>query len=175
MIELIDIDGNIKFMSLIICGINYGNQDYVIYSIKRDEEEDNIFVSKLVKSSSGSAMDNNFSGGEKEALEDVVKSIISKDNIDVLKSKGIALNKDIDLVKINKFSVMNCYVTTVRRSLVREIMSNYGLFDSSKKKTVVKERDVSYFSKNNFPVLLLIILGVVVVVIFFLIILNFFK
>ena len=173
MIELIDIDGNIKFMSLIIGYVNYGNQLYVIYSVKRDEEDDNIFVSKLVNSSDGYAMDNNFSGGEKEAMESVIASILNKDSIDSLNEKGIQFVQDINLSEINKFSVTKCYVTTFKRRLIKECMQNYNLVGYEKKKVIVKEKEVSYFSKNNFPSVLLIILGIVIVLIAIFVIFNF--
>ena len=75
MIEVIDETTNQKLMALIISSFKYGNELYCLYSIKRDEENDNIFVSKLIKNSLGYTMDNNFEGGEKEAIKGAKKHI----------------------------------------------------------------------------------------------------
>ena len=175
MLELIDTDGNIKFMCSILCYINYGEQLYVIYSIKRDSEDDNIFVSKLVNSSDGYSMDSNFSADEKCALDDVVAAILNKDSVDKLSEKGIKFVNDINLSKINKFSVTRCYVTTFKRRLVKECMINYNLINSKKKVSVVREKEVSYFSKNNFPIVLLIVFGIVIILVAIFVIFNFIK
>lgn len=165
MIELIDVDGNIKFMATIITGINYGNELYVLYSIKRDNENDNLFISKVVKNSYGYVMDNNFSSGEKEAMDNVVASILNKDSFDKLKESGITFVKDIVLDDINRFSVSNCYVTTFNKILIDECISFYKFKVSDNKNTVVvKEKSVSYFSKNNRPSVYLIVIGIVVIV-----------
>ena len=174
MLELIDIDGNIKFMSYVLCYINYGEELYVIYSIKRDLEDDNIFVSKLVNSSTGYAMDNNFSAAEKGALDNVVASILNKDSIDKLSTQGIKFVDDIKLSEINKFSVTKCYVTTFKRRLVKDCMINYNLVRDNKV-SVVKEKSVSYFSKNNFPIVLLIVFGIMVILVAIIVIFNFIK
>lgn len=164
MIEIIDVDGNIKFMSLFICGIKYGEDYYAMYSIKRDSEYDNIFVSKLVRNSEGYAMDNSFSGGEKEALDEVIALILNKENVNLLGDKGISIVNDIKLGKVNKFSVTGCYVTTYKRSLIKECMINYGLLDVSRNVPKVKEKEVSYFSKGNISILSLIALGGIILV-----------
>lgn len=164
MIEIIDVDGNIKFMSLIICGIKYGEDYYVIYSIKRDSDYDNIFVSKLVRNSEGYVMDNDFSGGEKEALDEAISLILNKENVNVLRDKGISIIKNIKLGKVNKFSVTGCYVTTYKRSLIKECMINYGLLDVNREVPKVREKEVSYFSKGNISIFALIGFGIVILV-----------
>lgn len=165
MKEIIDIDSNTKFMSLIICVIMYGEDYYVVYSIKRDEINDNIFVSKLVLSSVGYVMDNSFDGGEKEVIDQVVNDILNKDNINVLNKNKIQILGDIEINGINKFSVEKCYVTTVSRDLVKDVMLNYGLISVSSNMAVVKERDLPTFSKGIVSNLFLIILGISVLII----------
>ena len=163
MIELIDIDGNIKFMATIITGIKYGNDFYVLYSIKRDGDADNLFISKLVNNSTGYVMDNSFSSGEKEAMDDVVADILNKSSLDKLKEKGIEFVSGISFNDVNRFSVTNCYVTTYRKDLLNECISYYNFsIDNKKSEVVVKEKSVSYFSKNNRPSVYLILLGLLV-------------
>ena len=165
MIEIIDVDGNIKFMSLTICCMKYGEDYYVIYSIKRDSDYDNIFVSKLVRNSEGYAMDNSFSGGEKEALDEVIALILNKENVNVLSDKGISIIKDIKLGKVNKFSVTECYVTTYKRSLIKECMINYGLLDVNREGRKVREEEVSYFIKGSIFIFVLIGLGIIIFIV----------
>ncbi|MBQ6494501.1 MAG: hypothetical protein IJI49_00705 [Bacilli bacterium] len=173
MIELIDIDGNIKFMATIITGINYGNNLYVLYSIKRDNDTDNLFISKIVKNSYGYVMDNNFSPGEKEAMDDVVNSILNKDSLDKLKESGVSFSDDIVFDDINRFSVTNCYVTTFNKDLIEECINFYNFkVNTSKSTVVVKEKSVSYFSKNNRPSIYLIIVGIIVIVLSIILIIN---
>ena len=171
MIELIDIDGSIKFMASIISGIKYANSLYVLYSIKRDEEEDNIFVSKLVKNSDGYAMDNDFSGGEKEIFDDVIKSFLSKEDLSSLK---VELFNDFKLSSINKFSVTKCYISTCKKNMIKECMKNYDLINNNKI-PIVREKEASYFSKNNFSNIILIIFGIMIIIMALIVIINYFK
>lgn len=163
MIEIIDDGSNRKFMALVICGIEYGDNMYVMYSVKREKDEDNIFVSKLVRNSEGYTMDNDFYGGEKEAIDSVVASILNKDSIDVLASNRVKIVNDIKLVGLNRFSIRCCYVTTYDRGLIKEVMLNYGLLDLTEK-TVVVEKESSGFSEGSISSLFLIIFGIGVLV-----------
>ncbi len=176
MIELIDIDNNIKFMASVITGIKYGDEYYVLYSINRDKDTYNLFVSKLVENSTGYAMDNSFYPGEKDTLDNVVASILNKDSISLLKDRGVSFFFDVNLEEGNRFSVKNCYVTTYKKSLLRECINYYDLSDiDSKPSVVVKEKEVSYFSKSNRPSIYLILLGIAVVVISIIVIISFLK
>ena len=47
-IKVID-EHNIDRVANVICAIDVDGSDYVVYSIERDSDNDNIFVSKLVK------------------------------------------------------------------------------------------------------------------------------
>ena len=173
MIELIDIDGNIKFMATIITGLKYGDDFYVLYSIKRDKEYDNLFISKLVNNSTGYVMDNSFSSGEKEAMDDVVRDILNKDSVDKLKEKGLEFISDVSFNDVNRFSVTNCYVTSYKRELLNDCINYYNFSINDKKpEIIVKEKKVSYFSKSNRPSVYLILLGILVVIISIIMIIN---
>lgn len=176
MIELIDVDDNIKFMGKIITGINYGDNLYVLYFIERDKNSYNLFISKVIENSVGYVMDNNFFSGEKEAIDNVVASILNKDSIDILKEKGIFFVNDISFTDINRFSVSNCYVTTFNKILFDECMLFYDFkIDNNKSNVVVREKEVSYLSENNRPYVYLIILGIFVIIISIVVVVNFIK
>ena len=164
MIEIIDVDSNVKMMALIICGIKYGDNEYVMYSVKRDNVNDNIFVSKVVKNSMGYTMSNDFSGGEKGALDGVVNDILNKNSVIELSNSGVEIIKDVNLGNVNKFSISLCYVTTYKRILIKELMVNYGLLDTNYVKAVVREKEESYFSKGNISTVLVIGLGIVILI-----------
>ena len=57
MVELIDVNSNKKVMVLVLFNIKYINDNYVVYSIKRNSEEVNLFASLLVKNSQGYTID----------------------------------------------------------------------------------------------------------------------
>lgn len=172
MKEIIDMDSNSKIVCLVICGIKYGDDYYVMYSIKRDKIEDNIFVSKLVLSSMGYVMDNNFFGGEKEVIDEVIRDILNKDNVRVLNNNKIEIIKNIELEGINKFSIDKCYVTTVSRRVVKDVMVNYGLISLDEKKVVVKEKELSTFNEGSISSLFLILFGIFVLIVSGVVIFN---
>lgn len=68
----IDRDANI------ICKFTIDEKDYVLYSIERDNENDNLFVSKLVNNNDGtSSMVNIEDSVEKNKINEVIKEMIT--------------------------------------------------------------------------------------------------
>ena len=74
-IELVD-EHNINREAKIITIIEYEGTEYVVYSIDRDEENANIFVSKLVKEGDHLLLDEIQSTDVKEKIDNVVKEMI---------------------------------------------------------------------------------------------------
>ena len=74
-IKLVD-EHNIKREAKIITMIEYEGTEYVVYSIDRDEENANIFVSKLVKEGNHLLLDEIQSTDVKEKIDNVVKEMI---------------------------------------------------------------------------------------------------
>lgn len=74
-IKLVD-EHNINREAKIITMIEYEETEYVVYSIDRDEENANIFVSKLVKEGDHLLLDEIQSTDVKEKIDNVVKEII---------------------------------------------------------------------------------------------------
>ena len=127
MKELINEDNNMKMMALVMCGLSYGDSKYLLYSVKRSNDEANLFVSKLVKNSSGYTISHDFSNGEKEVLDGVVQRIISKEDVSLLEKDGYHILKGIELGDINYFDVDSCYVATVSVKLVKDCLIFYDL------------------------------------------------
>lgn len=74
-IKLVD-EHNINREAKIITIIEYEGTEYVVYSIDRDEENANIFVSKLVKEGDHLLLDEIQSTDVKEKIDNVVKEMI---------------------------------------------------------------------------------------------------
>ena len=127
MYELIDVNDNVKMMSMIFCGISYDSNEYLLYSIRRNFREANLFVSKLIRNSSGYTISHDFLNGEKDVLERVVQRIISRESISSLEKDGFRIIRDVELGNINYFDVQKCYVSTVLISLVKDFLEYYEI------------------------------------------------
>lgn len=76
-VKVIDEHG-IDRVANIICKFTVDNNNYVLYSIERDGENDNLFASKLVDNTDGtSTMVNIDDSAEKARINDVVKQLIT--------------------------------------------------------------------------------------------------
>lgn len=127
MVEIIDDNTNRKMMAMILCNICYNDDCYVIYAIQREKDEANIFVSKLVKNTNGYVFDYNFSNGEKNVMDNVIKRILNRDNLDILNRDGFFINNDITYDDILYFNIDKCYVSTVSKSLIKDCLVYYDL------------------------------------------------
>ena len=74
-IKLVD-EHDINREAKVIAMIELEGTEYVIYSIDRDEENANIFVSKLVKEGNYLLLDEIQSTDVKEKIDNVVKEMI---------------------------------------------------------------------------------------------------
>ena len=131
MKEFIDENNQIKMMGLVICGIRYLDNEYLFYSIKRDNDEANLFVSKLVHTSSGYVIHHDFSNGEKDVLSKVVQRLISKENINAINNDGFQILSNIEIEDSNSYNVDKCYVASVSVSLVKDCLKYYNLVNDS--------------------------------------------
>ena len=62
----------------IICKFTVDGNDYVLYSIERDGDNDNLFVSRLMKNNDGtSSMVNIDDSAEKAKIGEVVKELVT--------------------------------------------------------------------------------------------------
>ena len=127
-IEIIDEHG-INRKASIMCGIDVAGTDYVVYSIERDNDNDNLFVSKLIKNNDGTNnMINIDDNSEKTKLTDVVKEMITQavnnesDKLtgDVTLSNGDKVQIiNVLINKEQKISVPKTYITTVKKSVTK--------------------------------------------------------
>jgi len=63
----------------IITSFNYKEKDYIVYSIEKDDENANVYVSKLLKDSEGyDIIEDINNDSEREEIQNIVKEILSK-------------------------------------------------------------------------------------------------
>lgn len=157
-VKIIDEHG-IDRVANIMCSIDLDGSDYVVYSIKRDEDNDNLFVSKLIKNNDGTSnMINIDDSVEKDKLASVVKEIITYAiNNDADKTTGtVALSNGkevkISTVLFNKeqnINVGKTYITTVKRA-VTKVGENFYKVENVKAEPVVESVFDSSTTENVF-------------------------
>ena len=164
MVEVIDRKTKHKMMMMVLCGITYQSDSYLIYSIRRDKTSANVFVSKLIKGSLGYLIIDDFSNGEKEVLDSVVKRILNKNSLDELESDGFRFIKDIEMDSNISFDIDKCYVSTVSRDLIKECLIYYNLVNESMfNRPVVEVVEDKKFNEGFASSMVLIVFGVVII------------
>ncbi len=166
MKEFLESNEGIKMMSMVICGIQYQDEKYLIYSILRNHSEVNLFVSRLVLTSTGYSCSSSFSNGEKEVLDSVVEKIISKVPLSFLEEDGYSLLNDIELTDSLSFDKDISYVSTISKSQLKDIFSFYHLNheDVLESPTIKIKDDKGLFNKGSFLSILLVLFGLFVLV-----------
>lgn len=165
MVEVMDRKTKHKMMMMVMCGITYQNDSYLVYSIRRDKNSANVFVSKLIRGSLGYLIVDDFSNGEKEVLDSVVNRILNKNSIKELESAGFSIIKDIDMDSNISFDIDKCYVSTVSRSLIKDCLIYYNLVNESMFNRPVVEvvEEKSKFNEGFASSIVLIVFGVVII------------
>lgn len=164
MVEVIDKKTDVKMLMMKLCGIRYGDDSYLVYCIRRDERNANVFVSKLINGSNGYVLYNEFLNGEKEVLDGIVKRLLNRDSKENLERDGFlfveSTSMDSDLV----FEIDKCYVSTVDRSVIKDCLIFYGLVSESifNQPVVEVKEDKSKFSEGFVSSVILIVMGVVI-------------
>lgn len=176
MIEIMDRVTGHKMMMLLMCGIRYQNDSYLIYCIRRGEDEVNVFVSKLLKGSMGYLISDDFSNGEKEVIDGVVKRIINKESKETIERDGFVIISDINMDNNLVFDIDKCYVCTVLKSVIKDCLVYYDLVSEKILNQPVVEviDDNRKFSDGFVSSLVLIVVGVVVSILTLVVVINFF-
>lgn len=128
----IDRDANVVF------SFDLDGSDYVVYRISRDEEQDNLFVSKVVRN-----IDNTYNminvddTAEKSKLNSIVMALVQsavKNPADKLAGDSVSLSDGKTIKFINtlfnkeqKIEVRKTYVTTVKKEVSRVAEKYYDV------------------------------------------------
>ena len=157
-IKVID-EHNIDREANKICVLDVDGSDYLTYSIERDNDNDNIFVSKLISNINGtSSMINIENPMEKEKISNLVKELI-KYSVDTEKDKtdtdvinlpsGVTvklISKIIDKKEQN-INVQKTYITTVKKAVTKVTEDFYDI----KEEVKVEEPVSDIFPTNDIP------------------------
>lgn len=168
-IKVID-EHNIDREANKICVLDVDGSDYLTYSIERDNDNDNIFVSKLISNINGtSSMINIENPMEREKISNLVKELI-KYSVDTEKDKtdtdvinlpsGVTvklISKVIDKKEQN-INVQKTYITTVKKAVTKVAADFYDfqqpvkieepvadifpIFNTNEQEKVVEEKPV---------------------------------
>ena len=166
MIEVIDKDSDVKMMALLLCGILYGECMYVIFAIRRDKIDANLFVSKLVKNSNGYVIDTDFQNGEKEVMDSVVKRLLNHDAKEKFEEDGFSILDDISLEGTQYYDINSCYVSSVPLIRIKEMMKYYSFIRENlfEQPILDVKEDKRIFNEGFFSNILLILFGILVIV-----------
>ena len=140
----IDRDANVMF------AFDLEGSEYVSYRISRDEEQDNLFVSKVLKNLDGTFnMVNIDDSNEKSKLNSIVTSLVGsavKSPADKLPSDTVSLSdgKTIKFISVTfnkeqKIEVRKTYVTTVKKEVSRVAEKYYDVVVVKEETKVVED------------------------------------
>lgn len=140
----IDRDANVMF------AFDLEGSEYVAYRISRDEEQDNLFVSKVLKNLDGTFnMINVDDSTEKSKLNSIVMGLVEssvKSSADKLPSDTLSLSdgkliKFISVIfnKEQKIEVRKTYVTTVKKEVSRVAEKYYDIVVVKEEPKVVED------------------------------------
>lgn len=158
-IKIVDEHG-IDRTASVIFSIDVSGSDYIVYAIERDNENDNIFVSKLIKNIDNTSNLMNIEDSmEKENISNLVKQLTLdavNSNNDVLDKNEVVLS-DGKVVKfitslINKeqsINVQKTYIATVKKSVTKVSTDYYNIKEDLKSEIVKNNDDVV---ESIFPV-----------------------
>ena len=157
MVEVIDQDSAVKMMALVLCGVLYDNNTYVVFAIRRDKIDANLFVARLEKNSKGYVIDTKFKNGEKEVMDSVVKRLLNHDAKEKFEEDGFSILDDISLEGTQYYDINSCIKEMMKYySFIRENLFEQPILD-------VKE-DKRIFNEGFFSNILLILFGILVIV-----------
>lgn len=129
IIKTID-EHNIDRDASVLFAFDLEGSDYVCYRISRDDEQDNIFISKVVKNIDGTFnMVNIDDTNEKSKLSSIVMALVKgavESHSDKLAGDSISLSdgKNVKFIAVNfnreqRIEVKKTYVTTVKKEVTR--------------------------------------------------------
>lgn len=156
-IKVVD-EHNIDRSANVLFAFALEGSEFVSYSIERDAENSNIFVSKIIKN-----LDNTFSMldvdnlEEKSKLNDIVKKLITssvENQADKLSGDSVTLadGKVVKFINVffnkeQRINVQKTYITTVKKEVVRVVEKYYDI------EVVSEKTETTDIFPNVFPVI----------------------
>ena len=136
-IKTID-EHNIDREANVLFAFDLDGSDYVCYRISRDDEQDNLFISKVIKDIDGTFnMVNIDDTAEKSRLNSIVMALVKgavENPADKLSGDSVSLSdgKSIKFITVNfnkeqRIEVKKTYVTTVKKEVSRVSEKYYAV------------------------------------------------
>ena len=166
-IKIVD-EHNIDRTGYKVCAIDVDGSDYVIYAIERDGENDNVFVSKIIKNINGtSSMINIDDSYEKEKLSLVVKELIKyavDSQEDKLTKNSVSLpsGKIVNIISVmidkkeQNINVQKTYITTVKKAVTKVSEEFYDILFSENNSNLMNDIfpvfDSPFEENTNHPI-----------------------
>lgn len=155
-IKVID-DHNIDRNANIMFAIDLDGSEYVVYSIERDTESNNVFVSRVLKDVDGTSnMLNIDEVDKKEEVANIVKLLIStavsNQNSKLTSSEmNLSDGKTVKFVGVSfnkeqKISVQKTYITTVKKEVINVAEKYYDVVVVSPVQEIPEPAPVEVFS-----------------------------
>ena len=166
-IKIVD-EHNIDRTGYKVCAIDVDGSDYVIYAIERDGENDNVFVSKIIKNINGtSSMINIDDSYEKEKLSLVVKELIKyavDSQEDKLTKNSVSLpsGKIVNIISVmidkkeQNINVQKTYITTIKKAVTKISEEFYDILFSENNSNLMNDIfpvfDSPFEENTNHPI-----------------------
>lgn len=136
--------------AIVMFALDLEGSEYVVYWIERDEDNGNIFVSKVIKNLDGTFnMLNIDDSMEKSKLSDIVKTLITtavNSNDDKLNDSSFTLPdgkiaKFITVLfnKEQRINVQRTYITTVKKEVIRVTEKYYVIEDKKEEEKLFED------------------------------------
>lgn len=134
---LLDKNNNLQKTASVIVKFNFENKDYIVYSIEENEQNSQIFVSKLILNSEGKYFIDNILPEEKKKLSNVVYNIVILTPIEAKKGVSfeiltknlfgkflVKLSSSIKIMEIQEY-YSNCSIAITNNLLVNSAVKFY--------------------------------------------------
>ena len=136
-VKVVD-QNNIDRDATVMFAVDLEGSEYVVYWIERDDDENNVFVSKVLKNTDGTSNLLDIESPEEKAkVSEVAKAFITKsvkDEADKLAGTSVTLDNGrvINLVNVSfnkeqRFNVQKAYITTVKKEVTRVTEKYYDV------------------------------------------------
>ena len=141
---------NIDREASVLFAFDLDGSDYVCYRISRDEEQDNLFISKIIKDIDGTFnMVNIDDTAEKSKLNSIIMALVKgavESSADKMTGDSVSLSdgKSIKFIGVNfnkeqRIEVKKTYVTTVKKEVSRVSEKYYAVEVVLEQPTVVED------------------------------------
>lgn len=130
-----------------LVNFSFESEKYCLYSVKRDNENYNIFISRLIDHGMGDIVLLDIEDTKKEEVKEMIKFIFKNPDIKSLKEVRIDVLDDISLYGVEKllFKTYKSYMFSVKEELYNKVKRSF----SKKNGDTTQFNFKSLMTKNN--------------------------